>query len=94
MLASYSKEGALPWPVIALGMGVLMGGPSPRFFVGVDSKAFSYRVSYLESTLLGLLVSVDSKWVPWLAFKRPTTALLLRSACEGNRLIPQGPGSK
>ena len=37
--------------------------PPPRFFVSVDSKEVSMRVSPLESTLAGILVSVDSKEV-------------------------------
>jgi hypothetical protein len=34
-------------------------GPTPRFFVSVDSKAFSDCVSLLVATLGGQLISVD-----------------------------------
>ena len=36
-------------------------GPLPVFFVSVASKEFSFPVNLLESTLMGLLVSVADK---------------------------------
>lgn len=35
--------------------------PSPRFFVSADSKRLSLSVSSLESILMGVFASVDSK---------------------------------
>src|SRR5258708_21199616 len=37
--------------------------PSPLFFISVASKGLSAFVSGLESTLAGISISVDSKWV-------------------------------
>jgi hypothetical protein len=36
-------------------------GPHPVFFVSVASKGFSFSVNPLESTLMGILVSVADK---------------------------------
>jgi hypothetical protein len=37
--------------------------PLPQFFVSVASKGFSFPVSPLKSTLVGILASVDSRGV-------------------------------
>jgi hypothetical protein len=40
-----------------------MTGPLPRFFVSVASKGLRIYVSGLESTLAGISIGVDSKWL-------------------------------